>query len=113
MEIKISQLNRNAADGLVTTVHWTAHQTEGDYNAYVYGALALSHKESSDSTFISFDKLTETNVIDWVKDKMGDEQLIVLQNNLNLQIESQKTAKLVIGIPWLPEVIPGGTPGPE
>jgi hypothetical protein len=96
----ISQLDRTLPDGCVTTIHWTATQTDGDFTASAYGSLGVPAKDQSDPTFIAFASLTEEQVKQWVLDTMGEEQVTALQANLDGQIEAQKNPVQATGVPW-------------
>jgi hypothetical protein len=102
MNLNIAQLDRTLPDGCVTTIHWTASQTDGDYTASAYGSLGVPAKDLSDSTFIDFEDLTEEQVRQWTLDAMGEEQVTALQANLNKKIEAQKQPVTASGLPWDP-----------
>jgi hypothetical protein len=100
MNIQIAQLDRTLPDSVVSTIHWQASQTDGDFTASAYGSLGVPAKDPSDPTFIPFDQLTEAEVKQWVLQTMGEEQVAALQTNLNKQIESQKHPVTATGLPW-------------
>jgi hypothetical protein len=100
VNIQIAQLDRTLPDGCVTTIHWTATQTDGDFTASSYGCLGVPAKDPSDPTFIAFASLTEEQVKQWVLDTMGQEQVTALQANLDGQIEAQKNPTSATGTPW-------------
>lgn len=89
----ITQLERNASDGFVTTVHYNISKEDGEYSASTYGTIGF---EQSDS-FKPFDQLTETEVVQWVKDKL-DEQAV--EASLQSQIDAKKNPVSVTGLPW-------------
>ena len=101
MEIKYSirQLQRNTSDGGVIDAHWQAVATEDKYNASAYGCVSFE-PDSSDNNFIPFEDLTEEVVIQWVKDKLGEEYVTTLEQGLAAQIEDQKAPKVASGLPW-------------
>jgi hypothetical protein len=121
MEINIVNTERELITGCITTIHWVAKQTEVEihqtpssdgvlsinkevvYTSSVYGSLKVPSKSASDSTFIPFEDLTQTQVIQWVKNALGEEYIAELQNNLNTQIISQKHPVVVSGLPWATE----------
>ena len=37
----IANLDRNVADGKITTIHWTLSSTDGTYNAGCYGSIGV------------------------------------------------------------------------
>lgn len=93
IEFKIANLERNAADGVVTTVHWTATKTDGDAVASAYSSQAV---EAGDIV-IPFANLTEAVVVEWVKAKLD---LVSLEASLDAQIEEQKNPVTASGLPW-------------
>jgi hypothetical protein len=44
MNIQIAQLDRQLPSGLITALHWTASQTDGDFTASAYGSLGVPTK---------------------------------------------------------------------
>jgi hypothetical protein len=100
MNIQIVNAERQLPSGLITTLHWTATQTEDTFTASAYGSLGVPAKDPSDPTFIPFDELTEAEVKQWVLDTMGEEQVAALQANLDGQIEAQKHPTSASGLPW-------------
>jgi hypothetical protein len=100
MNIQIAQLDRTLPDSVVSTIHWTATQTDDTFTASAYGSLGVPAKDPSDPTFIAFASLTEEQVKQWVITTMGEEQVAALQANLDGQIEAQKNPVSVTGTPW-------------
>jgi hypothetical protein len=100
MNIQIAQLDRTLPDSVVSTIHWVATQTDGDFTASAYGSLGVPAKDPSDPTFIAFASLTEEQVKQWVLQTMGEEQVAALQANLDGQIEAQKNPVSASGLPW-------------
>ena len=89
----IAQLNRQTADGLVTTAHWRADAVDGEHSAGSYGTVGFERGE----TFTPYDSLTEAQVIAWVKDKLDVE---AIEASLAAQIESLKNPTTATGVPW-------------
>ena len=100
MNLNIAQLDRTLPDSVVSTIHWQASQTDGDFTASAYGCLGVPAKDPSDPTFIAFASLTEEQVKQWVLDTMGQEQVTALQANLDGQIEAKKNPTSASGLPW-------------
>jgi len=100
MKMEIVTLERNVADGLVTTVHWTASETDGDYTASAYGSIGLPAKDASDPTFIAYENITEAQAIAWVQEAMGNEQVAALEARLSRQLDAQKHPTQATGTPW-------------
>ena len=94
---KISQLDRNTADGFVTTAHWICSGLDGsgsdDFSGSVYASCSFDGELS-----IPYESLTEATVLSWVwasgVDKEATEAAVLAQ------IEAQKNPVQVSGLPW-------------
>jgi hypothetical protein len=91
---KINQLDRRSSDGFVTTAHWTAIATDGDYSASVYSTCSWSEGTPE----IPFDSLTESQVLEWVWANGVDKD--ATEAALATQIDLQKNPPVVQGVPW-------------
>ena len=58
---KISNLDRDTADGFVTTVHWTASKAEGDFSAGSYGTVGFTKEDGVN--LIPYADLTKSKVL--------------------------------------------------
>lgn len=99
-EWRVVQLERTLPDDVVTTVHWTVSKTEDNVSASSYGSLGLPSKDPEDPSFVEFDELTEQEVIAWVHEVMGEEQLEAIESALSAQIDAQNHPKSATGVPW-------------
>jgi len=97
-EFKITNLDRHTDNGFVVTVHWTASKTDGDYSASTFSTITFT--EQPDQTLIPYDALTETKVIEWVKESLGAEGIESLELALANKIADQKAPKQATGMPW-------------
>jgi hypothetical protein len=89
----ISTLDRNTANGFVTTAHWQATAVDGDYSASTYSTCSWS-----DGTVnIAYDQLTPETVLGWVWESV-DKQ--VTEDALAAQIALQKAPVTASGTPW-------------
>lgn len=95
---KISTLNRNTADGFVTTVHWTASQVDGGHTASTYSTVSFTKKDGIN--FVPYAQLTEAAVIGWVKSSLGAEGVAAVDAALAAQIAEKKAPKNAAGVPW-------------
>jgi len=84
---------------VVFNVHWTLNATDGTYAAGAYGSIGVSLDEGSN--FTPFADLTEEQVIGWVQDAMGEEQVDALEAYLAKQIADQANPPVVSPtLPW-------------
>lgn len=100
MQWTISQLERSLPDGVVMTAHWRVSDSDGAASGTVYGTISFPSKDPSDPTFVPYDQLTEAQVIDWVKDAMGAEQVAAHEASVAAQIDRQKNPTSAAGVPW-------------
>jgi len=89
----IAQLDRNTSDGFVTTVHYNITKIDGEYSASTYGTVSF---EAGTPT-TPYASLTKAQVIEWVKDKLGEE---TVEASLAAQIAAQKNPTTATGMPW-------------
>ena len=93
MELKVNQLDRNTDGDIVTTVHWTAIKTDGEFTASSYGTVGV---EVGD-TVIPFASLTEETVKTWLAEKLD---LVEMEANLDAQLAELQAPKVASGLPW-------------
>ena len=90
------------ADGeadVVFNVHWTLTGTDGTYIGSVYGSQGVSLDPAA--PFTPYADLTKDQVIGWVKDAMGAEQVAAYEANVATQIENQINPPVVSPpLPW-------------
>ena len=95
----IAQLERNTADGVVYTAHYTIAATDGIYSASAYGSIGLEQPDPKN--IIPFAKLTKDLVIGWVQDKLGgDEKVEEIKTQLQAQLDEQAAPTKAQGVPW-------------
>ena len=94
-------------DGLVNcvfTCHWTLNGDDGEgHTGAAYGSVGVTLDEGG--AYTPFDNLTKEQVVVWVKDSLGDEQVTSLEANIANQIEQQINPTVVTPpLPWAPAV---------
>jgi len=90
----ISQLDRQTSDGFVTTAHWQANATDGDYSASVYSTCSWSDGTAT----IPYANLTKETVLGWIWANGVDKS--ATEAALNAQIVLQKNPTKATGVPW-------------
>ncbi len=95
----IAQLERNTADGVVYTAHYTIAATDGIYSASAYGSIGLEQPDPDN--IIPFAELTKDLVIGWVQEKLGgDEKVDEISAALQAQLDEQAAPTKAQGVPW-------------
>jgi hypothetical protein len=95
----ISTLDRNTADGFVTTVHWNASQVDGDFTASTYSTVSFTKEDGIN--YVPYADLTEAAVVEWVKGSLGAEGVAAVDAALAANIASQKAPVQASGLPWV------------
>lgn len=96
---RIAQLERNTADGVVFTAHYTVDAKDEAYSAGAYGSIGLEQPDPE--TMIPFSDLTEEIVVDWVKEKLGGEEKVEeIEAALQSQLDEQHAPTKAAGLPW-------------
>jgi len=89
----ISQLDRNTADGFVTTAHWRADAVDGEHTASVYNTCSWSEG----TPVVPYADLTEAAVLAWVWESVDKD---ATEAALAAQIEAKKNPVTASGKPW-------------
>ena len=92
----IVNTERNTDDGGVVVAHWRCTAEDGEYTASSYGTVGFTPDASADG-FISFDNLTEADVLGWVYAEVDQAET---EAALDANIAEQKTPVTIDGVPW-------------
>lgn len=95
---KISQLERETADGYVFVAHYTVDAKDDVYSAGAYGSIGFERPEDE---LIPFADLTEELVVGWVKEKLGEEAVANVETALQNQLDEQASPTKASGLPWV------------
>ena len=91
---------------VVTTVHWTASDSEtvgsGDsavvHTGSTYGSVGLA--EADGSSFTAYADITKDNAIAWAKAALGTDEVTAIETGIAAQITESKTPSNLSGVPW-------------
>lgn len=95
----VYDLVRTVPDGVVTKVCCTVSMVDGQYISGGDVSQKVLYKAPTDPEFIPFDQLTEAEVIQWVKDQLGQNRIAQIERGLIQAINKQKT-ETASGLPW-------------
>ena len=90
----ITTLDREVSNGFVTTEHWTATATDGDYTASIYSTCSWADGTPT----IAYADLTQETVLGWVWANGCDKQ--ATEDALAANIALQKNPVTSTGVPW-------------
>ena len=91
----IAALDRNTADGKVTTIHWTLSATDGTNTTGNYGSLGVDGDLK-----VPYAELTKDIVIGWVKDQLGGEKVAEMEKAAAAHLAERAHPTRAIGVPW-------------
>ena len=91
---QVVQMDRQVADGFVTTVHYNVSAVDGEFTSSTYGTVGFTQEEMD---YVPFEQLTQEQVIGWVQDSLGKDKV---EAALATQIEAQKNPVSESGLPW-------------
>lgn len=101
---KIIDLKSRIADGFVIAVTYTCKAQLDDLVARIVGELPLTG-DPSDPGFVPFEYLTEEDVLQWVKDSLGQAQVTAIEKSLQDNVTAQKAQRdaetVTSGLPWM------------
>tara|TARA_Y100000114_G_scaffold151727_1_gene168919 strand:+ start:1310 stop:1624 length:315 start_codon:yes stop_codon:yes gene_type:complete len=83
---------------VVTTVHWTASDSDGDYTGSCYGSVGLAAADSE--SFTAYKDITKDNAIAWAKAALGSDEVTDIETKIAAQITESKTPTMSSGVPW-------------
>jgi hypothetical protein len=87
------QMDRQVADGFVTTVHFNVSAVDGEFTASTYGTVGYTEE----GAFTPYSQLTESLVAGWVQNSLGKE---TVEAALTAQIDALKNPVSESGLPW-------------
>ena len=83
---------------VVTTVHWTASDVDGDHTGSSYGSVGLA--EAVSGSFTAYKDITKDNAVAWAKAALGTDQVTQIETSIAAQITESKTPTKTTGVPW-------------
>jgi hypothetical protein len=84
---------------VVFVVHWTLSGEEAGFSGGVYGSVGVTL--DAGATFTPYADLTLAQVIGWVQDALGEDQVTAYEANVAQQINDQVVPPVVTPpLPW-------------
>jgi len=83
---------------VVTTVHWTANDADGEHIGSSYGSVGLAEADSG--SFTAYKDITKNNAVAWAKAALGADEVTAIETNIAAQITESKTPTKTTGVPW-------------
>jgi len=83
---------------VVTTIHWTAGDSNGEHTGSAYGAIGLA--EADGGSFTAYADITKDNAVAWAKAALGTDEVTAIETSIAAQITESKTPTTTTGVPW-------------
>jgi hypothetical protein len=84
---------------VVFTVHWTLAATDGEHTVGVYGSVGITL--DPEATHVPYASLTQAQVIGWVHEALGEEQVAACEASVAQQLKDQIAPPVVTpALPW-------------
>ena len=83
---------------VVTTVHWTASDADGDHTGSSYGSVGLAEADSG--SFTAYASITKENAVAWAKAALGADEVTRIETSIAAQITESKTPTTFTGVSW-------------
>ena len=91
---KITQCDRLTSDNFITTAHWVASETDGEYSASIYATCSWA----AGTPTLPYANVTEAEVLQWCWTSGVDKE--ATEAALAANIADQKAPKVASGTPW-------------
>lgn len=93
---KVTSLERQPQTGVVTRVY--GKQILQD-DLYCDLNVELDPIDPADQSFVDYESLTEQTVIEWIKEKLGD-QVRLNDEYLAMELNKKLNPEFIFGLPW-------------
>ena len=83
---------------VVTTIHWTASDADGEHTGSAYSTVGLAEADSG--SFTAYKDITKDNAVAWAKAALGADEVTSIETSIAAQITESKTPTTSTGVPW-------------
>jgi hypothetical protein len=83
---------------VVTAVHWTATEIDGEHTGHLYGQIGLA--DADPGSFTAYADITKENAVAWAKAALGSDEVTAIETGIAAQITESKTPTASFGVPW-------------
>ena len=97
----IAKLAKNPDDiaNVVIGANYEISKTVNDHTAKIEGHASLNAFDINTNAFVPYEQITEENVIEWVKQSIGD-RLASIEIYLDEQLSQEFSIAQVTSMPW-------------
>ena len=88
-------------DDVIFTLHWDCVAVEDGHRARVYGSQSLNLSDLS--SFTAYADVTESQVMGWLQDGLGEEGTQITDEAVQSALDKLLTPPVLKGVPWVNE----------
>jgi len=97
VEAKVSE---NEFSNVISTIHWRVNGTRDKYISTRYGSITVPSPTDKEN-FKPFENLTEAEVLGWVKDMLGEQEVENIEASLNAELDNLINPSVISPmLPW-------------
>ena len=93
---KINYVERGKSNGFIRQVIWECSSIQDGITGRIIDAMGFEGDEPK----IPFDEVTESNIVDWVKETLGEKEVQRIEANVKQIIADNKNNERSVGAPW-------------
>jgi hypothetical protein len=102
----ILDMKRHAATGGVVQVHWQCVATADTGETAVESGKYICEPDPTSEGFVAYDDLTESVVLDWVKESEDvDADGIEANRTARAEAQAARNSAQTTGVPWAEELV--------
>lgn len=96
---KIEQAERDPVTGFVKVVHYSIDMIDENLKAKAQGSIKFQGDPSQDG-FVPYDQLTEEEILNWVKNSLGQSKISAIEQKFISQFQQHRHPIHENGLPW-------------
>lgn len=96
MNWKINYVERMKSDDFIVHVIWECSHQDNGFIGRLTGSIGFEIDEPK----VPFEQVTETMIVGWVKEKLGQHGVSRIESVVQSMIEDNKNADRLVGAPW-------------
>jgi hypothetical protein len=95
----VDNLERICSTGVVVGAAYTVKASDKAYRSSLSGTIEFDLPDE-EADYVPYFDLTHDQVVGWIKDKIGEENLAKVEDALTSAIQEQRQPSRAVGVPW-------------
>lgn len=94
----VDNLERCTENDSVSVIHYRVLADDGTLQESAYGSVDIF--PGAEEAFIPYSELTPEIVVQWAKQKIGDQKVEKIEEELARRIQGRQVPLVTAGVPW-------------